>query len=81
MILIFFCYFKAYRNFEIPEEFIYLWKYMSECYNTKAFKESCPYDQDIILAYEGKVQIKPLAKNPTLQRASTTISIPSSITD
>jgi hypothetical protein len=52
---------------------------MGECYNTKAFKESCPYDQDIVLAYEGKVQLKPLGKNPTLQRASTTLTLPSSI--
>ncbi len=52
---------------------------MADCYNTKAFKESCPYDQDIVLAYEGKVQIKPLAKNPTLQRASTTLTLPTSI--
>lgn len=70
---------KAYRNFEIPEEFIYLWKYMSMCYETKAFKESCPYDQDIVLAYEGKVNLKPLGKNPTLQRASTTLTIPESV--
>jgi len=70
---------KAYRNFEIPVEFIYLWKYMAECYNTKAFKESCPYDQDIILAYEGKVSTKPIGKNPTLQRASTSLSLPDSI--
>ena len=53
--------------------------YKKTSYNTKAFKESCPYDQDIILAYEGKVQVKPLAKNPTLQRASTTLTLPSSI--
>lgn len=70
---------KAYRDFEIPEEFMYLWKYMGECYKTKAFRESCPYDQDIILAYEGKVAQKPLGKNPTLQRASTTLTIPNSL--
>ena len=52
---------------------------MAECYNTKAFKESCPYDQDIILAYEGKVSTKPIGKNPTLQRASTSLSLPDSI--
>lgn len=52
---------------------------MAECYNTKAFKESCPYDQDIILAYEGKVSTKPIGKNPTLQKASTSLSLPDSI--
>lgn len=67
---------KAYRNFEIPAELDSLWKYMSACYDTKAFKESCPYDQDIILHYEGKVPLKPLGKNPTLQRASTTMTVP-----
>ena len=67
---------KAYRNFEIPSEFEALWRYMRNCYETKAFKESCPYDQDIILHYEGKTPLKPLGKNPTLQRASTTLTIP-----
>lgn len=67
---------KAYRNFEVPVELDSLWRYMRSCYETKAFKESCPYDQDIILHYEGKVPLKPLGKNPTLQRASTTLSIP-----
>ena len=70
---------KAYRNFEIPVEFDSLWKYMAACYETKAFKESCPYDQDIILHYEGKVTIKPLGKNPTLQRASTSVSLPENL--
>lgn len=67
---------KAYRNFEIPNEFEALWRYMKNCYETKAFKESCPYDQDIILHYEGKTPLKPLGKNPTLQRATTTLTIP-----
>jgi chloride intracellular channel protein 2 len=67
---------KAYRNFEIPTELDSLWRYMANCYETKAFKESCPYDQDIILHYEGKVSIKPLGKNPTLQRATSTTDVP-----
>ena len=70
---------KAYRNFDIPVEFEALWKYMGSCYGTKAFKESCPYDQDIILHYEGKSSTKSLGKNPTLQRASTTISLPENL--
>ena len=70
---------KGFKNFEVPNEFKALWRYMSACYETKAFKESCPYDQDIILHYEGKVSIKPLGKNPTLQRASTTMSLPEDI--
>lgn len=72
---------KGFRNFEIPAELDSLWRYMGSCYETKAFKESCPYDQDIILHYEGKVAIKPLGKNPTLQRASTTVSLPDSVLD
>jgi hypothetical protein len=32
-----------------------------------------------VLHYEGKVPIKPLCKNPTLQRATTSVSIPESI--
>jgi chloride intracellular channel protein 2 len=67
---------KAYRNFDIPSELDSLWKYMGNCYDTKAFKESCPYDQDIILHYEGKLSLKPLGKNPTLQRASTSMNLP-----
>lgn len=49
---------------------------MGACYETKAFRESCPYDQDIILHYEGKVPLKPLGKQPTLQRPSTTLTVP-----
>ena len=65
----------------MPTELEYLWKYMSACYETKAFKESCPYDQDIILHYEGKVGLKPLGKNPALQRPTTTLSLPEMIHD
>jgi len=67
---------KAYRSFEIPTEYEYLWRYMSACYETKAFRESCPYDQDIILHYEGKVATQRLGKCPTLQRPTTTFSVP-----
>ena len=49
---------------------------MAACYDTKAFRESCPYDQDIILHYEGKVSTQRLGKCPTLQRPSTTLSLP-----
>lgn len=65
---------KAYRDFNFPSDLEYLWRYMNACYETKAFKESCPYDQDIILHYEGKVALKPLGKNPALQRPSTTLT-------
>ena len=69
---------KYYKNFDIPLELNALWTYMERCYQTKAFQESCPFDQDILMHYEGKVAAnsKPFGKAPTLQQPTMTLTIP-----
>ncbi|XP_059143479.1 chloride intracellular channel Clic-like isoform X2 [Physella acuta] len=46
---------KAYRDFDIPKEFTYIWKYLKNAYEQDAFKSTMPSDQDIIFHYEKKV--------------------------
>ena len=69
---------KYYKNLEIPNEFNSLWSYMERCYETQAFRESCPFDQDILMHYEGKIgtTIKSFGKTPTLQQPTMTLTIP-----
>ncbi|CAF1291907.1 unnamed protein product [Didymodactylos carnosus] len=81
---------KYYKNLDIPLELQSLWSYIERCYQTKAFQESCPYDQDIILHYEAKVggtstgqqqqqqQKQTYGKCPTLQQPTTTLTVPTS---
>ena len=68
---------KYYKNLEIPQELRALWSYMARCYQTKAFQESCPFDQDILMHYEGKVavQSKPFGRTPALQQPTMTLKI------
>jgi chloride intracellular channel protein 2 len=69
---------KYYKNLDIPNELNALWSYMKRCYQTKAFQESCPFDQDILMHYEGKAGgiNKPFGKIPTLQQPTMTLTIP-----
>jgi glutathione S-transferase len=69
---------KYYKNLDIPNELQALWSYMERCYQTKAFQESCPFDQDILMHYEGKVGTshKPFGKTPTLQQPTMTLTRP-----
>ncbi|CAF1072637.1 unnamed protein product [Adineta steineri] len=69
---------KYYKNLDIPNELRALWLYMERCYQSKAFQESCPFDQDILMHYEGKVapNHKPFGKTPTLQQPTMTLTIP-----
>ena len=69
---------KYYKNLDIPKDLQALWSYMARCYQTKAFQESCPFDQDILMQYEGKVvaNTKTFGKTPTLQPPTMTLTIP-----
>ena len=68
---------KYYKNLEMPQELQALWSYMARCYQTKAFQESCPFDQDILMHYEGKVSVhsKPFGRTPALQQPTMTLKI------
>jgi chloride intracellular channel protein 2 len=69
---------KAYKEYEIPTELTYLWRYLSNAYDTDAFKESCPADREIITHYDGKASSR--AKLPVrrsqLMGENRTFSIP-----
>ncbi|CAF1023440.1 unnamed protein product [Didymodactylos carnosus] len=69
---------QIYRNYSIPTDFKHLWQYLKNVYETQAFRESCPYDQDIILHYETKMMgTKRYSKNrhPRLQPPTLTFTI------
>jgi len=69
---------KYFLDFEIPEDFVYLWRYMYHMYNLDAFKQSCPADQDIINHYKMQQRAK-LAKHEELETPTYTTSIPESV--
>ena len=64
-------------DFEVPEDFVFLWRYMYHMYNLDAFKQSCPADQDIINHYKLQQRTK-LAKHEELELPTYTTSIPDS---
>ena len=69
---------QAYKNFEIPTEFRYLWAYLKNCYETDAFRESCPADREIITHYQGKASCaaKIPRKKAQLMAEDRTFSVP-----
>jgi len=69
---------KYFLDFEIPEECVYLWRYMYHMYNLDAFKQSCPADQDIINHYKLQQRAK-LSKHEELEAPTYTTSIPESV--
>jgi hypothetical protein len=50
---------RAYKNFEIPTELTYLWRYLKRAYASDAFQESCPADREIITQYNLKATNEP----------------------
>lgn len=49
---------QAYKGYEIPKELRNMWKYLQIAYQTKAFIQTLPSDQDIKLHYETKAATK-----------------------
>lgn len=56
-----------------------MWRYLYEAYQTPAFLETCPSDQDIVKHYEKKAGVKPLKGAPSLQKFTHSYDIPSSV--
>ena len=57
---------KYFAEFEIPNSFEALWRYMYHMYQLDAFTQSCPADQDIINHYklqQGKGDVKQMKIN------------------
>jgi len=69
---------KAYKNFEIPTELTYIWRYLKNAYETDAFQESCPADREIITHYNLKATNEPVIPAPKsqLMGEDRTFSIP-----
>ena len=52
----------AFKGFEIPQELTGLWRYLSTCYNSDFFKQTCPSDQEIIYHWMNKPELARLPK-------------------
>lgn len=50
---------KAFKQFEVPGDLLYVWKYYAAMYESLAFLESCPCDRDLINQYEQKSSARP----------------------
>jgi len=72
---------KAYKNFEIPTELTYIWRYLKNAYETDAFQESCPADREIITHYNLKASNEPVipASKSQLMGDDRTFSIPAGL--
>lgn len=75
---------RFFLDFDIPHEFVFLWRYVKEMYQLDAFVQSCPADQDIIHVYK----MQKMAPSNTLTRKKSreeleeptyTTSVPESI--
>ena len=66
--------FQAYKGYEIPKELTSLWRYLNTAYQTKAFVQTLPSDQDIKLHYETKACNK-LEKTIKLEGTSYTTDV------
>ncbi|RUS77005.1 hypothetical protein EGW08_015230 [Elysia chlorotica] len=75
---------KAFRDFDIPKEFTYVWRYLRDAYEQDAFRSTMPSDQDIIFNYEKKACNPPKVKGkskgkPTLEKFTYTMDVPEDI--
>lgn len=75
---------KAFRDFDIPKEFTYIWRYIRDAYEQDAFRSTMPSDQDIIFHYEKKACNPPKVKGkgkgkPTLEKFTYTMDVPEDI--
>ncbi|KAK3098134.1 hypothetical protein FSP39_016493 [Pinctada imbricata] len=68
---------KHYRNFDIPREMQFIWRYLDNGYNSEAFSFTMPTDQDIVQQYEQiAVKGKSVKGRPTLQKQTITCTVP-----
>ncbi|KAG4070922.1 hypothetical protein HA402_001359 [Bradysia odoriphaga] len=77
---------KYFTDFEIPNTFEALWRYMYHMYQLDAFTQSCPADQDIINHYKlqqakGDVKQMKINKHEELETPTFTTSIPIDIAE
>lgn len=53
---------KALKDVDIPAQFKGLWRYLSAAYDTPAFRNSCPSDQEIVDYWQSKPECPTLSK-------------------
>jgi glutathione S-transferase len=53
---------KAYKGYEFPHEFKYLWRYLHNAYQSDIFRKTCPSDQEIIYHWIDKADSAKLRK-------------------
>ncbi|GJQ73609.1 putative chloride intracellular channel [Trypoxylus dichotomus] len=71
---------KYFVDFDIPKDFVHLWRYMYHMYQLDAFTQSCPADQDIINHYKLQQAMK-MKKHEELETPTFTTSIPIDISE
>jgi len=69
---------KYFADFEIPEDYEHIWRYMYHMYQLDAFTQSCPADQDIINHYKLQQGTK-MKKHEELETPTYTASIPANV--
>ncbi|XP_046566166.1 chloride intracellular channel protein 2-like [Haliotis rubra] len=70
---------KRYADYNIPKEFIAIWKFLAYAYQQPAFIATMPRDQDIIFHYKKKVTAFPEVKNSTIEKFSYDTYVPEEI--
>jgi chloride intracellular channel protein 2 len=53
---------KALKGFDIPAQLTGLWRYLATAYDTPAFRNSCPSDQEIVEHWQSKKECPSLDK-------------------
>ena len=69
--------FQFFKDFEIPTEYEYLWRYLENAYNTEGMHQSTPADREIIRHYEGKATGNTRKTHASLMKDARTFSVPS----
>lgn len=54
---------KAFKDFEIPDDMVGLWKYLKMAYENDTFRKTCSSDQEIVHEWESKAGIPPLSES------------------
>lgn len=54
---------KAFKDFEIPDDMVGLWKYLKMAYENDTFRKTCPSDQEIVHEWESKAGIPALSES------------------
>ncbi|GAB1598938.1 chloride intracellular channel exc-4-like [Argonauta hians] len=66
------------KNYDIPHNLVYLWRYLENGYKAEAFFNTCPTDPVIINHYQKKISVRG-GMEASLMKETTTISIPKDI--